>query len=95
MQVAGPSPEPIMVLDRTPARILLKPGLVARLTLRAGTRLRGLRGTAWITADDDGRDILLDPCDEWVLDHDERLLVCALHAHGAAEVQLDEPPLAA
>lgn len=80
-----------MVIDTSPARILLQPGQVARMHLRAGTRLRGLRGTAWITADGDARDILLDPCDEWVLERDGDLLACALQAQGAAMVQLDEP----
>ena len=80
-----------MVIDTSPARVLLQPGQVARMSLRAGTRLRGLRGTAWITADGDARDILLDPCDEWVLEHDGQLLACALHAQGTAVLQLDEP----
>lgn len=80
-----------MVLDTSPARILLQPGRVARWSLRAGTRLRGLRGTAWITADGDARDILLDPCDEWVLERDGELLACALHTQGTAVVQVDEP----
>lgn len=80
-----------MILDTSSARIILEPGQVARWQLRAGTRVRGLRGSAWLTADGDARDIVLDPCDEWVVERDGRLLACALHAQGAAVVQLDEP----
>lgn len=79
-----------MIVHADFACLTLLPGQVTRLQLRAGTRLRGVRGTAWLTADDDPRDILLDPQDEWVLDRDRRLLACALRADGRAVLQLDE-----
>lgn len=78
-----------MILQTDSTCLSLLPGQVTRLQLRAGTRLRGLRGTAWLTADGDPRDILLDPQDEWVLDRDRRLLACALRADGRAVLQLD------
>lgn len=84
------------MIVHTPSTCLsLQPGQVTRLQLRAGTRLRGLRGSAWLTADGDPRDIVLDPDDEWVLEHDGQLLACALQAEGRAVLQLDERPAAA
>ncbi len=81
-----------MILQTDSTCLSLLPGQVTRLQLRAGTRLRGLRGTAWLTADGDPRDILLDPQDEWVLDTDSRVLASALRAEGRALLQLDESP---
>lgn len=80
-----------MIVTATSARLTLQPGQFTHLDVRAGTRLRGLRGTAWLTADGDPRDIVLDPCDEWVVEQDHRLLACALRADGLAMVQVDEP----
>lgn len=80
-----------MILTATSARLTLQPGQFSHLDVRAGTRLRGLRGTAWLTADGDPRDIVLDACDEWVAEQDHRLLACALRADGLAMLQVDEP----
>lgn len=80
-----------MILDAASVRVTLCPGQVLRWNLRAGTRLRGLRGNTWLTNDGDRRDVVLEPNDEWVLERDGLLLACALHAEGAAVVQLDEP----
>jgi hypothetical protein len=80
-----------MIVDTTSTALTLHPGQVARLRLRAGTRLRGIRGTTWLTAAGDPRDIVLDPHAEWVTEHDGLLLACALRADGAVELQLDEP----
>jgi hypothetical protein len=84
--------EPIMIVQATSACLTLWPGQVSRLTLRAGTRVRGLRGTAWLTADGDARDIVLDPKDEWTIERDGQVLACALQAQGQALLQLDEVP---
>lgn len=79
-----------MILDTSSTCLSLQPGQVTRLQLRAGTRLRGVRGTSWLTADGDPRDILLDAHDEWVVEADGRVLASALHADGRALLQLDE-----
>jgi hypothetical protein len=79
-----------MIVDTSSACVTLQPGGMARLQLRAGTRLRGVRGTAWITADNDRRDIVLDPQDEWVLDRDNRVLACALRPDADVVLQIDE-----
>lgn len=84
-----------MIVDAASICLTLLPGQVTRLQLRAGTRLRGLRGTSWLTADGDARDILLDPQDIWVLERDRKVLACALHADGRALLQLDDPAVVA
>lgn len=79
-----------MIVHTPATRLTLQPGRFTRLQLRAGTRVRGLSGSAWLTADGDPRDIVLEPCEEWVLERDGRILATALRADGQAEVQLDE-----
>lgn len=81
-----------MIVHTTATCLTLLPGQFTRLQLRAGTRLRGLRGTAWLTVDNDPLDIVLDPQDEWVAQRDGQLLACALRADGRAVLQLDERP---
>lgn len=80
-----------MIVDTALAGLTLQPGRLARLRLRAGTRLRGLRGTTWLTIDGLACDKLLEPGDEWVLGRSACLLACALHADGQAELAVDEP----
>ena len=81
-----------MIVNTTSTCLTLLPGQVTRLQLRAGTRVRGVRGTAWLTADGQAQDILLDPMDEFVIDRDRQLLACALRADGRAVLELDERP---
>jgi hypothetical protein len=81
-----------MIVHTAAARLTLLPGQLARLCLPAGTRVRGLRGSAWLTADGDGRDIVLGPEEEWVLPRDGRVLAVALRGGGCVELQLDEHP---
>lgn len=80
-----------MIVDTTLARVTLTPGQIARLELRAGTRLSGVAGAAWITLDGDARDVVLESGQNWTLDRDARVLACALRADGIAEIELDEP----
>lgn len=80
-----------MIVDAASACLTLLPGQVSRLHLRAGTRLRGVRGSAWLTADGDDRDVVLDPQEEWVLERDQRVLACALRADGQAVLSVQEP----
>lgn len=80
-----------MIVDTTRAHVSLAPGQISRLQLRAGTRLRGLSGTTWLTLDNDPRDIVLERFEEWTLDRDGRVLASALGAGTHAEVQVEEP----
>lgn len=79
-----------MIVQAPSTCLNLQPGQVAHLQLRAGTRLRGLRGSTWLTTEGDPRDVVLDPDDEWVLEQDRHVLACALRADGRALLQLDE-----
>lgn len=81
-----------MIVHATSTCLTLMPGHLARLRLRAGTRLRGVRGSAWLTADGDHQDHVLEPQDEWVLDQERELLACALQGGGRVVLQLDERP---
>lgn len=75
-----------MQIDTPQARLPLLPGQVARLSLAPRTRVRGVSGQAWITLDNDRRDIVLGPGDEFVADADGRALACALHGGDAVEL---------
>lgn len=79
-----------MIVQAPSTCLNLQPGQVAHLRLRAGTRVRGLRGSTWLTTAGDLRDVVLDADDEWVIDHDRQVLACALRADGRALLQLDE-----
>lgn len=83
-----------MIVQATSTCLTLMPGHLARLRLRAGTRLRGVRGSAWLTVDGDRQDYVLEPHDEWVLDGDRELLACALQGGGRVVLQLEERPQA-
>jgi hypothetical protein len=80
-----------MILDTTRARVTLTPGRVTRLQLRAGTRLRGVGGTSWVTLDGDPRDIVLERGEELVVEKDARALACSLGGDACADLQVDEP----
>jgi hypothetical protein len=49
-----------------------------RLNAARGTLLRGVKGTLWITIDNDPRDIVLDPGETFSVDTDQPLFVMAL-----------------
>ena len=58
-----------------------------------GARLRATSGTAWLTIDDDLRDLVLTPGEEWVVDSSHRVLVTPL-GREAVELELSEADLA-
>lgn len=71
------------------ASLLLPRGGVIRLTDAAGTRVTCRSGAAWITLDDDRRDIVLEAGDQFVIDRPGLTLVCALA--GPAAIEVTEP----
>ena len=75
-----------MLIDTTQARLTLPPGQVARFELARCTRLRGVRGTSWITLDNDRRDIVLGPGEEFVADGPARAIACALRGDDPTEL---------
>ena len=49
-----------------------------RLNAARGTLLRAVKGTLWVTIDNDPRDIVLDPGESFTVDSDAPLFVMAL-----------------
>lgn len=67
-----------MRFDANQARVQLPADQLLRLTDAQGTRLCGIEGTSWITIDNDPRDLVLEPGEEWVVDARQPVLVTAL-----------------
>jgi len=77
-----------MLIETAQARLLLQPGQLARLHLAPQARLRGLSGHAWITFDNDRRDVVLGPGDEFVADGRVPAIASALRGREVVEVQV-------
>ncbi len=75
-----------MLIDTPEARLALAPGRLAHLNLEARSRLRGLAGQTWVTLDNDTRDIVLGPGDEFVAEFAGHAIACALRGDGRAEL---------
>ncbi len=75
-----------MQIDVDEVRLPLRPGRMVRLDLAPAARLRGVAGQTWVTLDNDRRDIVLGPGDEFVARHGGRALATALAADGPAEL---------
>lgn len=67
-----------MHIDTARATLPIAPGHSARLENTRGTRLRVRSGTAWITLDNDRRDIVLEAGEAYTVDSDARLVIGAL-----------------
>ena len=77
-----------MLIDTEAARLPLAPGHLAHLNLMPKSRLRGLAGQTWITLDNDQRDIVLGPGEEFVADSAGHAIACALRGGDAAELRV-------
>jgi len=75
-----------MLINTPAARVQLRPGQTARFELTPLARLRGVRGQAWITVDNDPRDIVLGPGDEFVAHHAGHAMASALRGVEPAEL---------
>ena len=75
-----------MLIDTAEARLPLAPGHLAHLDLAPKSRLRGLAGQTWITLDNDQRDIVLGPGEEFVTEAAAHAIACALRSDGRAEL---------
>lgn len=75
-----------MLIETPQARLSLRTGQTAHIDLAAHTRLRGIRGHAWITFDHDPRDIVLGPGEEFITDAPVHALACSLRGDGSAEL---------
>jgi hypothetical protein len=78
-----------MRFDAPHARVQLPADQLMRLTHARGTRLRAITGTSWITIDNDPRDLVLQPGEEWVVDAEQPVLVTSLG--GVATVAVCAP----
>ena len=75
-----------MLIQASQVSLPLPPGQLARIDLAPRTRLRGIAGQSWITLDNDRRDIVLGPGEEFVADSRVRAIACALRGDGSAEL---------
>ncbi len=80
-----------MLIDTRQARLPLIVGRVARLHHARASRVTALRGSAWITIDNDRRDIVLAPGESFVVDTDAGVLVHPLWRGQAIELLIDGP----
>lgn len=67
-----------MWIDTAHARVGVTTHRALRLERALGTRLRAVHGTVWITIDNDPRDIVLDPGEDFVIDTPHSLVVLPL-----------------
>lgn len=75
-----------MLINAQQVCLPLPPGRLAHIDLAPRTRLRGISGQSWITLDNDRRDIVLGPGEEFIADSTVRAIACALRGDGAAEL---------
>lgn len=75
-----------MRLDTPRARLELRRSDVATLRNACRTRLDCLDGVAWVTIDNDPRDIVLERGQSFVVDSNADVLVCALKGEAVVEV---------
>ncbi len=75
-----------MLINAAQARLHLSPGQLAHFDLAPRSRLRGLSGQAWITVDNDPRDIVLGPGEEFVAEAAGHAMVSALRGQEPTEL---------
>jgi len=64
--------------DLIPASISLPKGAIHRVPRGRGRRIESLRGSLWVTIDNDLRDILVNPGQGFSIDRDGDTLISAL-----------------
>jgi hypothetical protein len=80
-----------MWINTAHARLAVDDRRGLRLNAARGTMLRAVKGTLWITIDNDQRDIVLDPGEQFAVDTDAPLFVMALGERATLDV-CTEPP---
>jgi len=85
-----------MWINTSNARLAVDDRRGLRLNAARGTLVRAVKGTLWVTIDNDPRDIVLDPGESFVVDSNEPLFVMALGERATLDVctesQAPEPP---
>ncbi len=80
-----------MLINTRLARLPLSLGRFARLHKARACRVTALHGSAWITIDNDPRDIVLSPGETFVVDTDACLLVSPLRREHPLELCVEAP----
>ncbi|HEY6133167.1 MAG TPA: DUF2917 domain-containing protein [Rubrivivax sp.] len=78
-----------MLIDTPQARLPLAAGHVAHLQHAQCSRVTVLHGLAWLTIDNDLRDIVLAEGESFVIDSDAKVLVYPLRHAQALELEID------
>ncbi|HSW26616.1 MAG TPA: DUF2917 domain-containing protein [Burkholderiaceae bacterium] len=78
-----------MWINTPSARLAIDDRRGLRLNAARGTQLRTVKGTLWVTIDNDPRDIVLDPGESFVVDSDRPLFVMALGDRATLDVCTD------
>jgi hypothetical protein len=87
-----------MRLDTPRARLDLRKSDVVTLRHACRTRLDVLEGVAWVTIDNDPRDVVLTRGQSFVVDSSANVIVCALQGEAVVDVlgpgrAVDCPPV--
>jgi hypothetical protein len=82
--------EHAMWINTAHARLAVDDRRGLRLNAARGTQLRAVKGTLWITIDNDPRDIVLDPGESFVVDTNQPLFVMALGDRATLDVCNEE-----
>jgi hypothetical protein len=80
-----------MWINTAHARLAVDDRRGLRLNAARGTLLAAVKGTLWITIDNDPRDIVLDPGERFDVDTDEPLFVMALGGRATLDLCTERP----
>lgn len=79
-----------MSIELTRGNLTLRRHGIAVLRRSRGVRLKVARGTAWVTIDGESRDVVLSPCDQFVVHSDADVAISAI----AGPVEISVRPAA-
>jgi len=79
-----------MSIELTRGNLTLKHRGIAVFKRSCGVRLMVARGTAWLTIDGESRDVVLNPCDQFVVQSDADVAISAI----AGPVEISVRPAA-
>jgi hypothetical protein len=82
--------EVTMSIELSRGNLTLKRNGIAVLRRSRGVRLMVARGTAWLTIDGESRDVVLHPCDQFVVQSDADVAISAI----AGPVEISVRPAA-
>jgi hypothetical protein len=80
-----------MWINTPSARLAIDTQRGLRLNAAQGTLLRAVKGTLWVTIDNDPRDIVLDAGESFIVDSNQPLFVMALGERATLDVCTEAP----